>query len=74
MSGREKEVRAFIEKELNISLKDYNSEVDLFSALGLDSLEALSMLAKLEKKFNFKIPNEELSDTRSISSVMRFVK
>lgn len=74
IKASEKEIREFIEKQMKVSLKDYSVDDDLFMILNVDSLDGLALLAKLEKKFDFKIPNESLKDTRSIRAVLNFLK
>lgn len=66
----EKKLRVFIEKQTGRDLSSFSIDDDLFVELALDSLEALGLLAKIEKQFNIRIPNEELSDTRSLRSIL----
>jgi acyl carrier protein len=47
---------------------------DLVEALGIDSLQALQILAAVEKRFDVRIPDEELSGLRSICALVQAVE
>lgn len=70
MTDSEAQLRLLIRKETGREVSGYSVDDDLFIEMGLDSLEALALLAKLEKHFDFRIPNEEISDTRSIRAIL----
>lgn len=72
--SNEQLLRQFIEAQTGISLKNNSADDDLFVVLALDSLDALALLAKIEKKFNFLIPNDQLADTRTINAVLKLMK
>lgn len=72
--SKEQLLRQFIEAQTGVSLKNNSADDDLFVVLALDSLDALALLAKIEKKFNCLIPNDQLADTRTINAVLRFIK
>lgn len=66
----ENQLRALIEKETGRDLSPYGVDDDLFAELALDSLEGLAMLAVIEKNFSIVIPNEELSDARTLRAIL----
>lgn len=72
-NSQEQDLRIFIENEIGQKLNAYTIDDDLFVELGLDSLGALALLAKIEKKYNIQIPNEELADTRTLRSILNYL-
>lgn len=42
---------------------------DLFEALGIDSLQALDLLTRLEEHFDIEIPDYELQDVRTFAAL-----
>lgn len=66
----ENQLRALIEQETSRDLSSYNLDDDLFAELALDSLEGLALLAKIEKRFDIIIPNEDLSDARTLRAIL----
>lgn len=45
-------------------------DADLMEALDVDSLTALRVLAAVEKRFGVRIPDEQLSKTRTIRQLL----
>jgi acyl carrier protein len=46
---------------------------DLFSALGIDSVQALALLSELEDTFDVEIPDYELQDARTFRALAAVV-
>ena len=44
-------------------------EDDLFSSLGIDSVQALDLLSELERTFQVEIPDYELQDVRTFAEL-----
>lgn len=42
---------------------------DLFDALGIDSVEAMSMITALEERFGIEIPDYEVQDVRTFEEL-----
>ncbi len=42
---------------------------DLFDTLGIDSMDALSLLTALEEKFSVEIPDYEVQDVRTFAEL-----
>lgn len=74
MQSKELLLRQFIEGQTGASLAKASVDDDLFVLLALDSLDALALLAKIEKKFNLMIPNEQLADTRTLNAVLKLMR
>lgn len=66
----ENQLRILIEQETGRDLSPFNLDDDLFAELALDSLEGLELLAKIEKKFDIIIPNEEIADARTLRAIL----
>jgi acyl carrier protein len=67
------EIRALIEKVTRRSAAGIAREADLVYELGLDSLAGLRVLAAVEKRFDLRIPDEELSSIRTIDQLLETV-
>jgi len=48
-------------------------EADLFEALGIDSLQALDLLTRLEEAFGVEIPDYELQEIRSFAELAELI-
>lgn len=46
---------------------------DLFDALAIDSMQALSLLSALEERFEVEIPDYEVQDVRTFSELAAVV-
>ena len=51
-----------------------NASANLFSDLGLDSLDAVDMLVHLEEKMNAKIDGEKIKQIRTLQDVYNLVE
>jgi len=69
----EREVRELIEKVTRRSAANIERDADLVYELGLDSLAGLRVLAALEKRFQLRIPDDELSSVRTIGQLLETV-
>lgn len=48
---------------------DLSADDDLFDALEIDSMQALSLLTALEEKFDVEIPDYEVQDVRTFADL-----
>jgi acyl carrier protein len=48
---------------------DLRAGDDLFDALGIDSVEAMSMLTALEETFGIEVPDYEVQDVRTFEEL-----
>lgn len=46
---------------------------DLFDALAIDSMQALSLLSALEERFSVEIPDYEVQDVRTFAELAELV-
>lgn len=55
------------------SRAELNAEDDLFDALAIDSMQALSLLSALEESFDVEIPDYEVQDVRTFQQLAEVV-
>lgn len=55
------------------SREDLNPGDDLFDALEIDSMQALSLLSSLEETFDVEIPDYEVQDVRTFAELAEVV-
>lgn len=55
------------------SREDLRADDDLFDALEIDSMQALSLLTALEETFEVEIPDYEVQDVRTFSELAEVV-
>ncbi|MCB9594590.1 MAG: acyl carrier protein [Sandaracinaceae bacterium] len=55
------------------SREDLKPEDDLFDALEIDSMQALSLLTALEESFSVEIPDYEVQDVRTFQELAEVV-
>lgn len=48
---------------------ELSGEADFYDALGIDSMEALSLLSALEQRFGVEVPDYEVQDARTFSDL-----
>jgi acyl carrier protein len=63
------EVLKEVSAELRLNLEDVSFDTEL-SALGMDSFAQLELVAALEDRLSFRVPNEEISKITTISSLL----
>lgn len=69
----ESELRAIFEEVTGRDTGGLGSEDDLVAALGIDSLTGLRFLAHVEKKYDVRFPDDQLSSFRSLANVAGFL-
>ncbi len=71
--NREDEIalRALLGDVLGHDLSAIGLDEDLPSAFGLDSLDALRLLAAAEKRYGFRFPDDQLSDVRTLRQILQ---
>lgn len=78
MSNAETDIEAQLRSllaELSHSDTDtLNAHEDLLTVLDLDSLAALRMLAAVEKRFNVRFPDDQLSELRTLRRLVEAIK
>ena len=59
--------------EAEDEITDFSEEDDFVEALGMDSLQAVSMLVHIEKRFRVTLPENEMNNFRTLRSVVDLV-
>ncbi|MCI0659963.1 MAG: acyl carrier protein [Acidobacteria bacterium] len=58
----------------NVSREALSPNDDLFKKLGIDSLQALEMLTRLENHFKIELPDYEMQDVRDFRTLAERIK
>jgi len=58
----------------NVSRGELSANDDFFKKLGIDSLQALEMLTRLENHFKIELPDYELQDVRDFRTLAERIK
>ena len=64
---------ALAAKKFSREREDLNASDDLFDALEIDSMQALSLLTALEETFSVEIPDYEVQDVRTFAELAEVV-
>ena len=59
--------------EAEDEIKDFGDEDDFVNDLSMDSLQAVSMLVHLEKRFRVSLPESDMNRFRNVRSVVDVV-
>ena len=73
MDATETVVREIISNVGDVPLDRVTKEADLAS-LGVDSLMALSIIAKVEKRFKVQIPEQQLRGIRTVKQIIALLE
>jgi acyl carrier protein len=65
----ETEVRALISDVARVDASAIDRDEDLVERLGVDSLQGLQMLAAVEKRFDVRLPDEDLGRLHTIARI-----
>ena len=69
----EDQIRAIIRDVAHQDMTDVGRDDDLVAVLGVDSLQGLQLLARVEKRFDIRLPDEELIHLRTIGRIAEAV-
>lgn len=56
-----------------IEIDDFNDDSNFVNELGVDSVIALEMVARLEKRYRIRIPEERFAEMITLNDVVRIV-
>ena len=68
------EVNEIMNKGFEIPVEKLTPEANLFTDLGLDSLDAVDMLVHLEDKLGVKVDGEKLMKVRTMQDVYNLIQ
>jgi acyl carrier protein len=66
-------VREYLVNDFEVPEADVHPEANLFTDLGLDSIDALDWFAKMESTISLPIVEEELKRVRTVQDVVEYV-
>ena len=70
----ENDIRTIVAEVLEMNGEDIPEDASFIEDLGMDSLRALEILAKLEQKYKIQIPPERLPDMGSLKDCIAVTK
>ncbi len=65
-------LRDVIVEELDVEVEEVTLEASFIDDLGADSLDLFEMVMSIEDEFGVAIPNEELSDIKTVQDVLDY--
>jgi len=74
LENLEQEIRSMIAEIAELDEEEIKGEVDFTKDLYFDSMMALEILAKLEKKYKIRINEEEISNLTNLNQTVELVK
>jgi acyl carrier protein len=69
-----KEIIQIVAKIIKIPADKIDSQANLFTDLGVDSLLGVEIFASLDKKYNLNVPEEKLRDVTSVNDLVNLVE
>ncbi len=57
-----------------IEIEDFDDEANFMTELGVDSMLALEIFARIEKRYQVRIPEESFSQMQTLNSVVSVVQ
>lgn len=66
-------IKSVLMDEFEVEEEAISMEANLFTDLGLDSLDAIDLMVTLDKELGVEIKTEEMQDIRTIEDVCKFV-
>ena len=68
-----KRVKSVIVEQLDID-KDLVTDDSTFKELGVDSLDAVEIVLKLEEEFEIEIPDEDAKEITSVKAAVEYIE
>lgn len=56
-----------------IEIDDFNDDDDFVTQLGVDSMLALEIVARIEKRYRIRIPEEDFAQMQTLNAVVRII-
>ena len=67
-----RELKTIIAEVLEID--DYNDDDDFVTQLGVDSMLALEIVARIERRYRIRIPEECFTELKTLNAVVEIVE
>ena len=68
------EVAKVLSEQLSVSISDITAEKEIVKDLGADSLDVVEMLMTLEDQTGKTIPEEKVSDLKTVGDVVKMLE
>ena len=65
-------LKDLIVEELDVAAEEVTLEANFIDDLGADSLDLFEMVMSIEDEFGVAIPNEELSNVKTVQDVLNY--
>ena len=66
-------LKSIIKDIVGFDVEEMNEQSSLFNDLGLDSLDAVELIMKCEKKYNIKISDNVVKNLHSVSDLIDII-
>ena len=66
-------LKSIIKDIVGFDVEEMNEQSSLFNDLGLDSLDAVELIMKCEKKYNIKISDNVVKNIHSVSDLIDII-
>lgn len=70
----EREIRSMIAEIAELDEEEIEGNLNFQDELGFDSMTALEIVAKLEKKYKIKVPEEDLPNMTNLDQTIAVVR
>lgn len=60
-------------KSMGYKSEEYDENTNLFKDIGIDSLDAIELVTKLEEEYNVTIPDDQINNITTIGSAADLV-
>jgi acyl carrier protein len=74
MNDIEMKIKSVIAEKAGKSVSDIRDDTSFIEDLGLDSLDLVDMIMKLEEEFGISIPDEDLDKIRTVKDAINYIK
>jgi acyl carrier protein len=74
MDEIELKVKSVIAEKIGKSPSEIRDDATFIEDLGLDSLDLVDMIMKLEEEFGISIPDEDLDKIRTVKDAINYIK
>lgn len=74
MDEIEAKVKGVIAEKIGKSPNEIRDDATFIEDLGLDSLDLVDMIMKLEEEFGISIPDEDLDKIRTVKDAINYIK
>lgn len=67
-------VKELIAEELNVDINNLNLKTKLREDLGVDSLDVVELVMRLEEEFNINVSDEDANDLETVGAIVKYIE